>query len=99
MSEITFRDFAGALMGNDHELAARHLTALLGVPADTAARATAHFVAQMQASPEFMMKAMGMRTVVESKDRPALVSLLRECFSLEDAAAVTAADTVLGRYS
>lgn len=98
MAEITFRDFAGALMGNDHALAAEHLQALLGVDEDTAAAGTAHFVAQMKASPEFMMKAMGMRNVVTSGDRAGLVALLGECFALSDAVADQAADNVLGRY-
>lgn len=99
MSEITFRDFAGALMGNDHDQAAKHLQTLLGVDAETAAASTKHFVTQMQASPEFMMKAMGMRTVVTSGDRAGLVALLGECFALEGDVRDQAADAVLARYS
>lgn len=98
MAEITFRDFAGALMGNDHALAAQHLQTLLGVDAATATAGTAHFAAQMKASPEFMMKAMGMRNVVTSGDRAGLVTLLGECFALSDVVAAEAADNVLGRY-
>jgi hypothetical protein len=98
MSEITFRDFAGALMGNDHDQAAKHLQTLLGVDETTAAAATEHFVTQMQASPDFMMKAMGMRNVVTSGDRDGLVSLLGECFALEGDVRESAADAVLKRY-
>jgi hypothetical protein len=98
MSEITFRDFAGALMGKDHDQAALHLQALLGVDAETAKNGTQFFVAQMQASPEFMMKAMGMRTVVESKDRAGLVTLLGECFDLDAETVEKSADAVLKRY-
>ncbi len=99
MAEITFRDFAGALMGNDHALAAQHLEALLGVDGATAAAGTEHFVAQMKASPAFMAKAMSMRSVVEGADRGALVALLAECFALPAPTAESAADTLLSRYA
>ena len=99
MSDITFRDFAGALMGEDHALAAKHLQALLGVDAETAARGTEHFVTQMKASPEFMMKAMSMRTVVEAGDRAALAVLLADCFALDADTVAKATDVVLGRYT
>ncbi|MCA9620745.1 MAG: hypothetical protein KC731_17095 [Myxococcales bacterium] len=100
MSEsVTFRDFAGALMNSDSEAASGVLTTLLGIDAGAAARATQHFQEQMAASPAFMMKAMGMRTVVEAKDEAQLVSLLSECFGLPDAAVGPAAKHLLARYA
>ncbi len=99
MSEITFRDFAGAMMGNDSDQAATHLQALLGLGSKAASDATAHFASQMKANPAFMMKAAGMRTVVQSKDRDGLVTLLGECFALDSGASDKAADALMARYS
>jgi hypothetical protein len=98
MAEITFRDFAGALMGGDTTGAAAHLQTLLGVDESIARAGTEHFGTQMKASPEFMMKAMAMRTVVTNKDRPGLVTLLQECFALSADIAEKGADTLLARY-
>src|SRR5262245_56932061 len=64
MAELTFRDFAGAIMQNDAGAAARVLEELLGLDAKAAAAAAAHFQAQMAQGPQFMMKAMGLRTDV-----------------------------------
>jgi hypothetical protein len=99
MAEITFRDFAGALMGGDEAQAAAHLGTLLGVDAETARAGTEHFKAQMSANPAFMQNAMAMREVVQGKDRARLVPLLVECFALSEATAASAADTVLSRYA
>jgi hypothetical protein len=96
--EVTFRDFAGALMGGDKTKAATVLEALLGVDGATAASATAHFGEQMAAGPAFLQKAMGMRQVVENRDEAALATLLVECFGLSMEAATSAAATVLARY-
>jgi hypothetical protein len=98
MAEITFRDFAGALMGGDEAQAATHLAALLGVDDPTARAGTAHFKAQMSSNPAFMQKAMAMREVVQGRDRERLVTLLGECFALPAETAQAAADTVLARY-
>ena len=49
----------------------------------------------MGSDPSFMMKAMGMRTVVESKDEAGLVALLGDCFGLDAELARRAATTVL----
>ena len=96
MSEKTFRDFASALADGDDVAAGGVLTELLGLDDEGAARATAHFRAQLDASPQFMMKAMGMRGVVESRDAARLGALLEECFGLDDAGA--AAGVLLARY-
>ena len=97
--EVTFRDFAGALMGNDWDRAAEVLTVLLGVDGERAKTCAAHFQEQMKSGPDFMMKAMGMRTLVTSGDRDGLVSLLGDCFGLEGEPAGQAADKLLARYS
>jgi hypothetical protein len=99
MSDVpTFRDFAGAVMQNDMPAAARVLENLLGIDSAHAQSAAAHFQAQMQSDPQFMMKAMGMRAVVEQKDEAGLVALLGECFALDAALREAAAKTVLARY-
>ena len=97
--DVTFRDFAGALMGNDDAAADSVLQTLLGVDAATASQCTSFFKAQMQASPDFLMKAMSMRTAVESKDTSQVTSLCGECFGLDDEAAASAARHVLARYA
>ena len=98
MEPVTFRDFAGALMGGDADRAARVLAELLAIDDATATSATAHFQQQMAASPTFAQKAMGMRQVVESRDEPALVDLLVDCFGIESARATQAAAALLARY-
>ena len=96
---VTFRDFAMASMEGDGSVASGLLATLLGVDEPTARAATAHFRAQMASGPAFMMKAMGMRTVVESKDEAALATLIEECFALPADAAKTAAGVVMSRYA
>jgi len=96
---VTFRDFAMASMEGDGSVASGLLATLLGVDEPTARAATAHFRAQMASGPAFMMKAMGMRTAVESRDRGALIALLEECFALPAEAASSAAGVVLARHA
>jgi hypothetical protein len=97
---VTFRDFAGALMGGDADAAAGVLCSLLGVDAEVAKRATGFFQQQMTSGgPEFMQKAMGMRYVVEAKDGDKLVGLLGDCFQLDEAAAASAAKHLLAHYA
>lgn len=99
MSEAkTFRDFAAALGDGNDEAAAAVLVELLAIDPARAEGATAHFRAEMAASPQFMMKAMGMRGVVEKGDAAALASLLGECFGLEAGEASGAAAALLARY-
>jgi hypothetical protein len=97
--QVTFRDFAGALMGGDAERASRVLAELLAVDEATAKSATSHFQQQMATSPTFVQKAMGMRQVVESRDELALVELLVDCFGIEPARAAQAATAILARYA
>jgi hypothetical protein len=97
-NELTFRDFAGALMGADLDRASEVLSTLLAVDGDTARKATDFFQQQMQSGPEFMMKAMGMRQAVTEGSKEQLVELMGDCFDLRDEAGAAAADAVWQRY-
>jgi len=96
--DVTFRDFAGALMGNDDAAASSVLQTLLGIDEATASRGTAFFRGQMQSSPEFMMKAMSMRTAVESRDEGQVATLCVDCFDLDADAAKAASAHLMARY-
>ena len=96
---LTFRDFAMASMEGDGASAVPMLAALLGVDDETARASTDHFRVQMATGQAFMMKAMGMRTVVEARDEAALAQLIEECFALPGEAAKKAAGVVLARYA
>jgi hypothetical protein len=96
--ELTFRDFAAAVMGNDLAKASSVLEVLLGLQPAAAGAATQRFHEQMSASPAFMMKAMGLRPVVESGDAARLRELLAELFGCEGGALETAVATVRSRY-
>jgi methylmalonyl-CoA mutase N-terminal domain/subunit len=99
MSEITFRDFAGAVMAGNVGAAGNVLETLLGLDAARAGAAAAHFQRQMtQAGPAFMMKAMGLRTAVQSGSDDEVRALLVECFGLDDASAGTAVAALRARY-
>lgn len=98
MSQLTFRDFAGALMGGDAARASEILTELLGVERATADAATSHFGARMAEGPAFVQKAMSMRNAVESKDATALSGLIEACFGLSADVAKASAEAVLSRY-
>ena len=95
----TFRDFAMASMEGDGAAAVGLLQTLLGIDEATARASTDHFRAQMATGQAFMMKAMGMRSVVEARDEAALAKLIEECFALPAEAAKTAAGVVLARYA
>lgn len=94
MPNVTFRDFAGAVMGGDAAAGARVLEQLLALDPETAMKATTHFQAQMAAGgPGFMGKAMGLRAAVASGSAAEIGALLAECFGLTEPAltpAVTA---------
>ena len=87
MAERTFRDFAGAVMAGRIEDASAVLGDLLALDDEQAARATAHFDAGMRGGgPEFMAKAMALRTAVGARDEAEVRSILAECFALGGAA-------------
>ena len=95
---LTFRDFAAAIMSQDVDKASSVLEVLLGVDPDQARAAAEHFAVRMQAGPEFLMKAMGMRQVVEAGDAPKLSELLGELFGLDPALRERASATIRGTY-
>jgi hypothetical protein len=91
MQELTFRDFAGAIMGDDMPRAAEVLGALLGLDADASRSAALHFKSRMASDPDFMMKAMGLRTAVTSGTDDDIAKLLGDCFGLGDTGPAVAA--------
>ncbi|MCX5746316.1 MAG: hypothetical protein NT062_27885 [Proteobacteria bacterium] len=90
MADVTFRDFAGALIGGNDQgadaAAARVLEQLLALDPTAAAAATTHFRTQMAANPAFMGKAMGLRTAVTSGSEADIGALLVDCFALAPSA-------------
>jgi hypothetical protein len=96
---LTFRDFAAAVMSNDVTKAAGVLETLLGLDAARATAAAQHFAQRMQSGPEFMMKAMGMRQVVEARDEAKLKELLTDLFGLDGDVCESASATIAARYS
>ena len=86
MAEVSFRDFAGAIMKGDVEAAGAGLQQLLALDADGGRAAARHFQAEMTAGgPGFMAKAMGLRTAVAGGSPDEIAALLRDCFGLAGA--------------
>ncbi len=98
MAEVTFRDFAGAVMQKDQTAAGRVLEQLLALPPERAAAAAGHFDERMRADPAFMMKAMGLRTAVTSGGDGEIRALLGDCFGLAGADADAAVAELRRRY-
>jgi hypothetical protein len=98
MSEVTFRDFAGAIMGNDTARAAEVLQQLLALDPKAGLDAATHFQQRMAADPTFMGKAMGLRNAVTSGSDEDLAALLSDCFGLVGAAVPTAVATLRAKY-
>ena len=96
---LTFRDFAAAVMSNDVTKAASVLETLLGLDAARATAAAQHFAGRMQSGPEFMMKAMGLRQVVEARDQGKIKELLTDLFGLEGDVRDSASAAIAARYS
>ena len=97
MADVTFRDFAAAIMKGDVQAAGAVLQPLLGLAADDARAAAQHFQAQAAAiGPAFMGKAMGLRTAVAGGSAAEIGALLHDCFGLADAR-LAAAIAALGR--
>ncbi len=95
MADVTFRDFAGAIMRGDVEAAGAVLEQLLGLPAAESRAAAQHFQAQATAQgPAFMGKAMGLRTAVAGGSAAEIGALLHDCFGLADAPLATAVATL-----
>jgi hypothetical protein len=95
MAELTFRDFAGAIMQGNIDGGGKVLETLLGLDPAASRGAAEHFATQMKTGgPAFMGKAMGLRTAVTSGSPDDIAALLRDCFGLDGAALATAATTV-----
>jgi hypothetical protein len=95
MADVTFRDFAAAIMKGDVDAAAAVLEPLLGLGADDARAAAGHFQAQSAAGgPAFLGKAMGLRTAVAGGSSTEIAALLRDCFGLADAPLATVVATL-----
>lgn len=91
MADVTFRDFAGAIMRSDVPAAGAVLESLLGLDAATAGAAAQHFQAQsVSQGPAFMGKAMGLRSALASGSDTEIGQLLRDCFGLDGAHLATA---------
>ena len=97
-SELTFKDFAAAIMSQDVGRASDILEALLGLDAAGAREAAEHFQSRMAEGPEFLMKAMGMRQVVQSGDDATLGQLLGDVFGLTGAAQTSALASIRERF-
>jgi hypothetical protein len=99
MTEMTFRDFAAAIMQNDRTRAAAVLQELLGLDAEPAAAAANHFAQQMAAQGQgFMMKSMGLRTALTSGTDDEIGALLHDCFGLDSDATAAAVEALRQRY-
>jgi hypothetical protein len=97
MSDVTFRDFASAVMKGDNAGASEVLSTLLSLAPDRAATSTAHFRARMN-DPAFLPKAMSLRTAVTTGTDEEINSLLEDCFALVGADAAGALAAIRARY-
>lgn len=97
MADLTFRDFAAAIMRGDGPGAAAVLESLLALAPAPALAATEHFRANM-ANPSFMPKAMGLRTAVSSGSDAEIDALLTDCFGLDADARSGALAALRQRY-
>ncbi len=98
MAQLTFRDFAGAVMGGDTARAGEVLGALLGLDAAAATAAATHFQTSMTADPAFMQKAMGLRTAVTGGTDDDIAILLGDCFGVIGDAVPAAVATLRKQY-
>jgi hypothetical protein len=82
-ADVTFRDFAGAIMTGNTTEAARVLGVLLELDPPAAQAAAAHFRERMQVEgANFMTSAMGLRTAVTTGEDGEIRKLLTDCFGL-----------------
>ena len=95
---VTFRDFAGAVMGGDATRAAEVLGLLLGLDTASATAAAAHFEKSMKADPAFVTKAMGLRQAVTGGSDDDIAALLADCFGLSGATVPAAVAALRKQY-
>jgi hypothetical protein len=99
MSELTFRDFAGAIMGNDTTRASEVLADLLGLDPAAGLGATKHFQANMAADASFLGRAaMGLRQAVTTGTDEEIRVLLAEYFGLAATAVPAALAALRTKY-
>lgn len=98
MADVTFRDFAGAIMGNDTARAGEVLQILLGVSAEAGIAAATYFHEHMTADPSFMAKTMGLRAAVTGGSDQEIASLLGDCFGLTGEAMAPAVASLRHHY-
>jgi hypothetical protein len=98
MAEVTFRDFAGAIMGGNTAGAAEVLRQLLGLDAEASLAAATHFQRSMAADPSFMSKAMGLRGAVTGGSDETVAALLADCFGLAGPAVPAAVAALREKY-
>lgn len=98
MAERSFRDFAGAVMAGKLEEAGAVLGELLALDDDEAARATAQFDTGMRSGgPDFMARAMALRSAVGARDPDQVRGILADCFGLAGASLEGAVSALLRR--
>ncbi len=97
--EVTFRDFAAAIMQNDVDGAAKTLQPLLSLDASAAESAAKHFQTQMAEQGQgFMMKAMGLRTAVTEGSDTEVAQLLGDLFGMTDDSANAGVTALRAKY-
>lgn len=97
MSEVTFRDFAGAVMQGNAPAAAGVLEQLIALAPERALVATEHFRARMS-DPAFLPRAMSLRTAVTNGTDDEIRALLTDCFGIEAAEQPAALAELRRRY-
>jgi hypothetical protein len=98
-ADVTFRDFAGAIMTGNRGEAARVLGVLLELEPAAADAAAAHFHERMQTEgPGFMTSAMGLRTAVTTGETSEIRKLLADCFGLSGPALDRSLIALRNRY-
>ena len=80
-STITFKEFAIFIQMGKVSDASMALSVILDLDDDVAEQATQHFVKQVKADPNFMMKLMGLKAELEKSDNAAMMTII-ECFNL-----------------
>lgn len=99
MSELTFRDFAAAIMGSDTARASEVLADLLGLDAAGGLDATTRFQANMAADPSFLgTAAMGLRQAVTTGTDEEISALLGEYFGLPPVVVPAAISALRKKY-
>lgn len=99
MSELSFRDFAGAILSNDAARATEVLSELLGLDPVAGHGATTHFRACIERDPSFLgTAAMGLRQAVTTGTDDETSALLGEYFGLSSAAVPAALAALRKKY-